>query len=72
MISPISSTGLITPVSLFAHITETNAVFGDMEIIDNTGKVIKKVDLVVKDDIDKHSFLSLFVKIYKNIINGYL
>lgn len=49
-----------------------NAVVGDMEIIDNTGKVIKKVDLVVKDDIDKHSFLSLFVKIYKNIINGYL
>ena len=43
-----------------------------MEIIDNTGKVIKKVDLVVKDDIDKHSFLSLFVKMYKNIINGYL
>lgn len=49
-----------------------NDVVGDMEIIDNTGKVIKKVDLVVKDDIDKHSFLSLFVKIYKNIINGFL
>ena len=49
-----------------------NDVVGDMEIIDNTGKVIKKVDLVVKDDIEKHSFLSLFIKIYKNIINGYL
>lgn len=49
-----------------------NDVVGDMEIVDNTGKVIKKVDLVVKDDIEKHSFLSLFVKIYKNIINGYL
>jgi D-alanyl-D-alanine carboxypeptidase (penicillin-binding protein 5/6) len=49
-----------------------NDVVGDMEIVDNTGKVVKKVELIVKDDVDKHSFISLFVKIYKNIINGYL
>lgn len=49
-----------------------NDVVGDIEIVDNTGKVIKKVELIVKDDIEKHSFISLFVKMYKNIINGYL
>ena len=47
-------------------------IVGDIEIVDNTGKVIKKVDLIIKDDIEKHSFFSLFIKIYKNIINGYL
>jgi D-alanyl-D-alanine carboxypeptidase (penicillin-binding protein 5/6) len=49
-----------------------NDVVGDIEIVDNTGKVIKKVELIVKDDIEKHSFISLFVKMYRNIINGYL
>ena len=47
-------------------------IVGDIEIVDNTGKVIKKVDLVIKDDVEKHSFFSLFIKMYKNIINGYL
>ena len=46
-------------------------IVGDIEIVDNTGKVIKKVDLVIKDDVEKHSFFSLFIKMYKNIINSY-
>lgn len=47
-------------------------VVGDIEIVDNTGKVVSKVDLIVRDNIDKHSFFSLLIKTYKNIINGYL
>lgn len=47
-------------------------VVGDIEIVDNTGKVVSRVDLIVKDNIDKHNFLSLLIKTYKNIINGYL
>ena len=47
-------------------------VVGDIEIVDNTGKVVSRVDLIVKEDIDKHNFLSLLIKTYKNIINGYL
>ncbi len=47
-------------------------VIGTIEIIDNTGKVVKQSDLVVKDNIDKHNFISLFGEIFKNIIGGYL
>lgn len=47
-------------------------VVGDIEIVDNTGKVVSKVDLIVRDNIDKHNFFSLLIKTYKNIINGYL
>lgn len=47
-------------------------VVGDMEVVDNTGIVVKKVDLIVKEDVDKHSFISLFTETFKNIVSGYL
>lgn len=47
-------------------------VVGNIEIVDNKGKIIKKVDLIVRENVPKHSFFSLFMKIFKNIINGYL
>ena len=47
-------------------------VVGDIEIVDNTGKVVSKVDLIGRDNIGKHNFFSLLIKTYKNIINGYL
>lgn len=49
-----------------------NDVIGTMEIVDNTGKVVKNVELVVKDSIDKHNFFSMFGEMFKNIIGGYL
>lgn len=61
----------INTYNMSAPLSKGNIV-GDIEIVDNTGKVIKKVDLVIKDDVEKHSFFSLFIKMYKNIINGYL
>jgi D-alanyl-D-alanine carboxypeptidase (penicillin-binding protein 5/6) len=45
---------------------------GKLEVVDNTGKIVKQVDLIVKDSIEKHDFFSLFGEMLKNIINGYL
>lgn len=47
-------------------------VVGSLEVIDNTGKVVSIVDLVSNESVEKHSFWSLFVYFYKNIVNGYL
>ena len=47
-------------------------IVGEIEIVDNTGKVIKKSSLIIKDNVSKHSFLSLFLKLFKNIVGGYL
>ncbi len=47
-------------------------VVGNLEIIDNKGKVIKIVDLIVKENVKKHNFATLFWNNLKNIINGYL
>ncbi len=47
-------------------------VVGNLEILDNNGKVVKIVDLVVKESVEKHSFATLFWLNLKNIVNGYL
>lgn len=47
-------------------------VVGNMEIIDNNGKVVKIVDIIVNENIEKHNFLSMFIETYKKIVNGYI
>lgn len=47
-------------------------VVGSLEVVDDSGKVVRIVDLVINETIEKHSFWSLFVKNFKDIINGYL
>ena len=47
-------------------------IVGSLEVIDNTGKVVSIIDLVSNESVEKHSFWSLFVYFYKNIVNGYL
>ena len=47
-------------------------VVGSMEIIDDSGKVIDIVEVVINESIDKHNFFTLFIENFKNIINGYL
>ncbi len=47
-------------------------VVGNLEIVDNNGKVVKIIDLIVRENVDKHNFATLFWNNLKNIINGYL
>ncbi len=47
-------------------------IVGSLEVIDNNGKLIKTVPVVVNENIEKHNFRSMFYEIYKNIISGYL
>ena len=45
-------------------------VVGSLEIIDNKGKVVKTVDLVINESIKKHSIGSMFWDIYKKVVHG--
>lgn len=47
-------------------------VVGQLEVVDNSGKVVKVVDLVSKENVSKHNFFSMFGEIFRNIINGYV
>lgn len=47
-------------------------VIGNLEIIDNEGKVVKKVELVINENVEKHNFGSMFWEIYKKIVHGYI
>lgn len=47
-------------------------IVGNLEVVDNNGKVVKIVDLVVKEDVSRHNFGTLFWLNLKNIISGYL
>lgn len=47
-------------------------VVGSMEIIDDSGKVVDIVEVVINESVDKHNFFTLFIENFKNIINGYL
>ena len=51
---------------------KVNDVVGQLEVIDNNGKVVKIVDLISTVNIEKHSFGSLFKSLLRNIIVGYL
>lgn len=61
----------ITKFNLKAPINKGDVV-GNMEILDNSGNLIKKVDLFSNENVDKNSFLSLFIKFYKKNITGYM
>lgn len=43
---------------------------GTLEIIDNDNNVIKSVDLISKETVKKHNFLSLFKEFYKLVTLG--
>lgn len=45
-------------------------VVGTMEVIDNSGKVIKKIELTVKEDVQKNNFFTLFGEYFTKIVNG--
>ena len=47
-------------------------VVGKLEVIDNNGKKVKVVNLVINESIDKHSFFSLFGDLFKKIVGGYI
>ena len=47
-------------------------VVGNLEIIDNEGKVVKKVDLVINESIDKHNIGSMFWEMYQKVVHGYI
>lgn len=47
-------------------------VVGNIEVIDNTGKVLKTADLVINETIEKHNVFSMYCDLFKKVINGYL
>ncbi len=46
-------------------------VVGKLEVIDNNGKIVKTVDIVINEDIKKNNFVSLYWDLFKKIVNGY-
>ncbi len=46
-------------------------VIGSMEIIDNNGNSIKKIDLTVAQDINKQNLGNIFYKLLKKFVSGY-
>lgn len=46
-------------------------VIGSMEIIDNNGNSIKKIDLTVAQDINKQNLGNIFYKLFKKFVSGY-
>jgi len=46
-------------------------VVGKLEVIDNNGKLVKEVDLVINETIKRHNLFSLYWNNFKNIINGF-
>lgn len=46
-------------------------VIGSMEIIDNNGNGIKKIDLTVAQDINKQNLGNIFYKLFKKFVSGY-
>ena len=43
---------------------------GTLEVLDNENKVIKTIDLISKEEIKKHNFLSLFKEFFKLVTLG--
>lgn len=46
-------------------------VIGSMEIIDNNGNSIKKIDLTVAQDINKQNLGNIFYKLFRKFVSGY-
>lgn len=61
----------ITKYDLTAPIKK-NDVVGQLEVVDNSGKVVKIVDLISNEEVKKHNFFSMFKYLLENIITGYL
>lgn len=60
----------ITKNNIKAPISKGDTV-GNLEVVDNNGKIIKKVDIVINEDIKKNNFFTLYWSILKNIVTGY-
>lgn len=59
----VSKYNLVAPV-------KKGDIAGELEIVDNNGVVVKKTFLTVDNNIDKHSFTSLFYLNLKKVLNG--
>lgn len=46
-------------------------VVGKLEVIDNNGKIVKTVDVIMNEDIKKNNFFTLYWDLFKKVINGY-
>lgn len=46
-------------------------VVGKIDVLDNNGAIVKSTELVINEDIPKHTFFSLFASMFKNIIGGF-
>lgn len=47
-------------------------VVGNLEIINNDGNVVKKIDLVSTQEVKKDNFFSLYKEFFKKILNGFM
>lgn len=47
-------------------------VVGNLEIINNDGTILKSVELISSENVDKHNFFSLFLEIFRKILNGFI
>ncbi|HAB67436.1 MAG TPA: D-alanyl-D-alanine carboxypeptidase [Firmicutes bacterium] len=47
-------------------------VVGNLEIINNEGNVVKKIDLVSTQEVKKDNFFSLYKEFFKKILNGFM
>lgn len=45
-------------------------IVGKLEVIDNNGKSIKKIDLTINTNIKKHNILTLFIRNLKIVLTG--
>lgn len=60
----------ITKFNVTAPIKKGDTV-GNLEVIDNNGKVIKKVDIIINEQIEKNNFFTLFLDIFQKIVTGF-
>lgn len=47
-------------------------IVGKLEVIDNNGKTIKKIDLTITEDVKKYNILTLYLKNLKILLTGNL
>ncbi len=59
----------ITKKDLKAPVSKGDIV-GTLEAVDNNGKVIKTINLTVKEDVKKNNFFILFKEYFGKVING--
>lgn len=47
-------------------------ILGTLEIVDNNGNVVKSINLISKENVDRHNIFSLYLEIFKKIVNGFM